>query len=199
MNLTNPPLTRGLGKTGSTNRKGLTTGEPTTKGLSQTATPAVRDPTDGGRTNKVTQLVSATDNFVLLNAAETNLVQLAINRKGGSDLDINASVIIPGIAGDEGAGPPYGATLNVYRGVTLIGTLGLGSGGVFLNAVDHEAVAADQLFSNVLFFGLVDDDYVSGVVVYGTTITVRDSLGDPVGGGLNFVADAYLRVLERRL
>lgn len=199
MKLTNPPILRGLGRTASVNRRGLLLKEPTTQGLAQTATPAARDATDGGRTNKVTQLVSATDNSVLVDADETDLVSVSINRKGGSELDINASVVVPGIPGDEGAGPPYAAALSVYRDSTLLQILGLGSGGVFLHAVDHEAAAVDQVFAGVLFFGLVDDDYVSGVVTYKTTIELFDSVGASVGGGLILVNDAYLRVLERRL
>lgn len=194
MKLTNPPIIRGLGKTGSPNRRGLLLRQPTTQGLAQTATRLAREPEHTGEPLKVTQLVSATDDFFFIDAAETEAVSLTINRLAGSSLDINISVGVGGVAGDDGAGPPFTVFFQVYRDADLFDTASF-----FLPVVNVTLTAADQIYQGAWFAGFVDSDYVTGVHEYSFTVLIQDSAAANVGGGAQNGADAYIRVLERRL
>ena len=192
MKLTNPSLIRGLGKTGSPNRRGLLTGAPTTQGLADTATPLVRDPGKGGQPLKVTQLVSVlSSGTISSDSAETTIQTLAIFRALGSELDINGYFEVVPFAGNLGWGPTYTAIVKLKRDGTLLATFNLP-----IPNVDAAGTAANNRYAGGFFVPWVDTDNVSGVMTYTMTVVVDSFSTTNIDVT---VRNRYIRHLERRL
>ena len=186
MNLTNPPLTRGLGKTASPNRRGLLLKEPTTRGLAQTATRAARESETTGEPLKVTQMVTAyTAGNLSSDSAATVIQTLTIHRKAGSLLDLNAAFDTLSF---DNTGGFYSADIVFRREGASIAS--------FTGRVPcYFPTAGSELFAGRFFVGFVDDDYVSGETDYDVTVRFRNSGSVAVDGTVN---ERYLRVLERK-
>lgn len=195
MNLTNPPIVRGLGKTGLLNRKGQVLGEPTTRGLAQTATRATREGPLPDRDLKITQMVvafSATAATTV--SADWTVVQEAvIHRRAGSLLDINFGFQTETLDETYGGGPFFRVQADIRRDGTSLVAGGLSS---YIPAVFIGASSADELYSGRYLLGYVDTDYVSGEATYELAVRFLSGVGvNPFDAG---VEDRYVRLLERR-
>lgn len=192
MKLTNPALTRGLGKTGSPNRRGLLTGAPTTRGLADTATPQLRDPGKGGQPLKVTQLASVlSSGTISADGVETTIQTLAIIRALGSELDMNGYFEVAPFAGNLGFGPTYTAIVKLKRDATLLATFSLP-----IPNVDAAGVAANNRYAGGFFVPFVDTSNVGGAQTYTMTMEAQDGFDSGIDVTIR---NRYIRLLERRL
>ncbi len=189
MKLTNPSLTRGLGKTGSPNRRGLLTGAPTIRGLADTATPHVRDPGKGGQPLKVTQLVSVlSSGTISADGVETTIQTLAIIRALGSDLDINAFFEHDPIQLAFGENDPFDVAVKIKRAGTTLFTASF--------QLPVTTVGGAEFYSGTYFVPFVDADAVTGEATY--TVTLKTNSLGGVGKDVT-IRNRYIRLLERRL
>lgn len=191
MNLTNPPLTRGLGKTGLLDRKGLVLGTPSTQGLAQTATREAREGPLPGRDLKITQMVVAFSSSSITSPSDYVVAQeLVIHRRAGSLLDITWSFQPETLDESYGGGPFFRVFTQIRRAGSSLQLYA-----DYIPVVYRGSTSADDLYSGRFTFGFVDDDYVSGQTTYDITVKFVDA-------GLNefeaSVQERYLRVLERR-